>query len=285
MADVDVKKAFLEATEIASKLPKHLQEIGFNRALDHLLGKNVRDNQRETFSSRSPRQHESMTKEDGEFGKLLNAINRTEHPDVGSTTRVADRALKVLELVIDKCGVDGMTALQISEILTRKFRLPVTTNSVNMALERETGTVDIRHSANGVKVFHLMAPGEEYLRRLRTGESPARRRQLTATTIAERKTTNKEKANGRNAPKVKPVNTAQKRQSSRPGPKAAVGQLIAAGFFKTARIITGIQEELKHNKGHTYSVQELAPALVRSLRGGSLCRSRNSSGQYEYSEA
>ena len=71
--------------------------------------------------------------------------------------------------------------------------------------------------------------------------------------------------------------------SGRPGPKAAVAQLISAGYFRTPRLISTVQEELRHNRGHKYTVQELSPALVRSLREGRLRRERNKHGQYEYS--
>ena len=76
-----------------------------------------------------------------------------------------------------------------------------------------------------------------------------------------------------------------KKVGGRPGPKAAIGQLLNSGFFRSARTISEIQEELQHRRGHGYSVQELSPALVRSVRDQSLSRERNSEGQYEYSQA
>src|SRR3546814_12910828 len=44
MAGSDIEKAFLEAAEIAKKLPKNLQEAGFNRAIEQLLGTTVAPN-------------------------------------------------------------------------------------------------------------------------------------------------------------------------------------------------------------------------------------------------
>lgn len=75
------------------------------------------------------------------------------------------------------------------------------------------------------------------------------------------------------------------RARGRPGPKAAIGQLLESGYLRSARTISQIQEELQHRRGHRYAVQELSPALVRSVRDGSLTRERNESGQYEYRQA
>lgn len=276
MAENPAEKAFLEAAEIAGKLPKHLQEIAFNRALDHLLGQTpgaVRGSGRAAAAPAVNTTGES---------DLIGRIDRTKYPDIGATSRVADRALKVLQLANDDLGVDGLTAVEISEVLTRRFRLPVTPNAVNIALERETNTVDIRTSG-GMKRFHIMAPGDDYLKALRSGEAinrlrrPASKQRPSADVSAD-----DAKTRGR-AKKASPANGSVRRGPSRPGPKAAVTQLIQTGFFKTPRTIAAVQEELKHSRGHTFSLQELAPALVRSIRDESLRRNRDAQGQYEYS--
>lgn len=283
MADDPTKRAFMEAAEIAKSVPKHLQEAAFNRALDHILGKDARA-ARAGDSQPAAREMVQRRGDADEFSRLLDSINRTKHPDVGSTTRVADRALKVLELVHETYGVDGLSAPQIADILTKTFRLPVKVSAINMALEREVESVSTTRNTTGTKQFHLMAPGEEYLRRLRSGEMTGRRRKR-ARSIPNVKT-----SRGSAQPaefgqqKKKEKSATTKRSASRPGPKAAIGKLLTSGYFKSARIITQVQEELSSNLGHKYSVQELAPALVRSLRDETLKRKRNASGQYEYTE-
>lgn len=281
MSDDPVKKAFLEAAEIVSKLPKHLQEIAFNRALDHLLGKDA-GNARSIEDD-----HSGRTRKDEENSgeRLLAAIDRTQLSDIGSTNRVADRALKILQFVNDKLHIDGLTAIHISEILTKKFRLPVSQNAINMALDRETDTVNVSRSANGVKLFHLMAPGEDYLRQLRSGNAPLRQRKARIRSFSTRDAASSSTEFPRVNSEKKTTKIANKGTSGRPGPKSAISQLISAGYFSEGRLIAHVQTELKHNRGHTYSVQELAPALVRSLRDGSLKRTRNESGQYAYSAA
>lgn len=274
MPDRNTEKAFLEAAEIAKKLPKNLQETAFNRALDHLLGRAAKKETR--GATEDTRDSGERTRE----SELLASIDRTKHPDIGVTDRVADRALKVLHLANEDYGVDGLTAQTISAILTQKFRLPVTANAVNTALDRETDTVNVRQEG-GVKTFHIMAPGEEYLRRLRSGEVGGQRRRVRKAALIRAR---KKSGDERPGKAVKAEGTARKKHT-RPGPKAAVSNLVGGGFFTSPRTISAVQDELKHSRGHTYSLQELAPALVRSLRDGALSRTRNAQGQYEYSEA
>ncbi len=292
MAGSDLEKAFLEAAEIAKKLPENLQEAGFNRAVEQLLGTGQGGNtgHRKSGGAKKRATRKADEGERDDVSALIDAIDRTAHPDVGATTRVADRALKVLQLADLDHGVDGMTAGEIASVLSRKFRLATKANSVLKALERETDTVDIRGGAGASRVFHIMAPGDAYLERLRAGEEGGRRRatgsagstKSSARKAGSRKAGAKKKSTKKKAGKKK---SDGKNTSRRPGPKAAIGQLIQAGFCDTARTISEIQEELQHRRGHGFSIQELSPALVRSVRDQSLTRERSDAGQYEYSKA
>jgi hypothetical protein len=286
MAGKELEEVFLEAAEIAKKLPKNLQETGFNKAVEQLLGK-----QRPELDAHHPRGAGRAKRADRggdrDVSKLVEAIDRTAYPDIGATARLGDRALKILQLAHQEYDVDGLTASEIATILSRKFRLPTKANSVLKALDRETDTVDIRSGAGASKVFHIMAPGEAYIARLRAGGDVAKERQTAPRKAAkeggaQKKVGAKKIATEETTGKKKPPG---KKAGGRPGPKAAIAQLLSAGFFRSARTISEIQEELQHRRGHGYSVQELSPALVRSIRDQSLSRERNSEGQYEYSQA
>lgn len=295
MTKPEMEKAFLEAAEIAKKLPKNLQEIGFTRALDEILGKRGSRNEGQSGNAKKGHPARSSKPSGGEEGdtgatdELIESIDRTSHPDLAATNRVADRALKVLDLAHKHHEVDGLTAGAIAAILSRKFRLPTKKSAVFMALNRETATVDVRKGSGRQKVFHIMAPGEAYLEQLRSGkETKSKRAPAKASKRkkkAKKKPADAPRAEKEGTPKRaarSKTSTSSRNTSGRPGPKAAVGQLVQAGFFRSARTIAQIQEELKHNKGHGYTVQELAPALVRSIRDESLRRDRNDEGQYEY---
>ncbi len=293
MAGKELEKVFLEAAEIAKKLPKNLQEAGFNRAVEQILGK-----EKPALGSRQSRgggrAKTDEIADDRNIAELVEAIDRTAYPDVGATERVGDRALKVLQLAHHDHDVDGLTAGEIATILSRKFRLPTKVNSVLKALDRETNTVDVRSGAGASRVFHIMAPGESYLEGLRSGEAVGRGCRSSARGTTKKaggrkkakveKAAARQKATGKMKVATEKTST-RKKVAGRPGPKAAIGQLLGAGFFRSARTISEIQEELQHRRGHGYSVQELAPALVRSIRDESLSRERNSEGQYEYSQA
>lgn len=282
MAGQELEKAFLQAAEIAKKLPKNLQEAAFNRVLDQILGKE----KPASGSIRSPKGSQGRTDEQADHrdtSTLIEAIDRTAYPDVAATSRVGDRALKVLQLANQDHNVDGLTAGEIATILSRKFRLPTKVNSVLKALDRETNTVDVRSGAGVSRVFHIMAPGESYLDRLRAGGAVSRGSRNSARRTTKKAAGSEEKATARKAAAEK--KSTVKKVAGRPGPKAAIGQLLDAGFFRSGRTISQIQEELQHRRGHGYSVQELAPALVRSIRDQSLSRERNTEGQYEYSQA
>ena len=287
MTDDELETAMLAAGEIAKKLPPGLQEAAFHRALDHLLGQTTSTRPRTPTQSSGAKRSRGGEATPNPTDELLAALDRTAHPDVGATTRTADQALKVLQLAHDAYGVDGLTAAQVTEILSQKFRIPAKIGAVKMALQRETSTVDVCKGSNGSNVFRIMAPGDEYLTRLRNGGAAGGQAPAVAPK-KHRASKSKPAASGdRPMPNSAeaPKGARGKKNGARPGPKAAVGLLVSAGFFDQARTISQIQEELKHHKGHTYSVQELSPALVRSLRDNTLARERNGAGQYEYTRA
>ncbi len=289
MVDKNLEDAFLQAAEIAKKLPKNLQEAGFNRALEQLLGKtDSKPPGGGGARGRSGKQKQKTSDEAErpDFDQLLDSIDRTAYPDVNATTRVADRALMVLQLAHQDHGVDGLTASEITTILSRKFRLPAKVNSVSKALEREVGTVDVRAGTGAARVFHIMAPGEAYLKELRSGEQISQPRRQKAKSNTAKGSSPKSGSKKKATSKKKTVKKKSgKKAAGRLGPKAAINSLIESDFFQSARGIAEIQEELRHRRGHSFSVQELSPALVRSVRDGSLARQRNDSGQYEYTQA
>jgi hypothetical protein len=70
--------------------------------------------------------------------------------------------------------------------------------------------------------------------------------------------------------------------SRRPGPKAALEDLMSKDFWRQPRIIGDLQNHLRTNRGYTYKLGELSPALVRLLRESKIERKKNKENQYEY---
>ena len=157
----DIEDIFLKAAEIVKKLPKNVQETAFNRAVEELKKKQSETGRIIKKEVIREKNSSSATND------IIDKIDRTKYPDMGETSRTADWALKVLQLAAEDYDTDGLTAAQIASILTLKFRLPVTANAINTALDRETKTVDVKKSIQG-KIFRIMAPGEDYLHQLRS---------------------------------------------------------------------------------------------------------------------
>jgi hypothetical protein len=78
---------------------------------------------------------------------------------------------------------------------------------------------------------------------------------------------------------VRPRSTA-----GRPGPKAAVESLIEKGYLNDPRLVGDIRDHLTA-RGWKYAPKEIATAVLRLLREGTLRRSRGADGQYHYERA
>jgi hypothetical protein len=287
-----LEEAMQRAAQIAKAVPDNLQEAAFNRALDALLGgEQTKEHREQKATHTKPKNGKRVaTNLDSDRGKALGEINRTQYPDVGATKRVADRALKVLQLALDDLGIDGLSASEIADVLSLRFRLPVKKNAVHMALTRETETVDFSTNAEGAIIFRIMEPGESYLERLRAGE--LNKGAKSGSSSKPRK----KKASARNtgpttAGNAKEKPSAAKKATGRsgsgkgsPGVGAALEQLFGNGFFDKARTIGAVVGQIDHDLGRSFKSNELSPVLLRWLRSGKVKRQKNADGQYEYSK-
>lgn len=80
-----------------------------------------------------------------------------------SKGKLTEKSLAVLKLARDVLGIDGLTASQISEILTKKFRVSkVYRQNVSNDLRKATNYVHRIQSGSDYK-YLLMTVGEEHL--------------------------------------------------------------------------------------------------------------------------
>jgi hypothetical protein len=291
-----LKQLIAQAADIASVVPEPMQDAAFNRALDQLMaGADERSGSRGSAQGQEAPREKKKTRiatENDERGaiKILKEIDRSSYPEVFAVSRVAERALLVLKLADEDFGVQWLTASEIAEILSERFRLPATRQGVGQALSalpRLLNDRKIKGPRGGqVTEFRIMEPGLKHLKRL-PDEQPASATASTARSTQRRTRkagaakkpsaasgTKKRKSEGRNGEK-----SAGRR---REGPKAAVTTLIAEGFFNKPQTMAATQEHLRHKKGLTFKVSDLSPTFVRLLREGLLDRDRNEAGQYEY---
>jgi flagellar biosynthesis GTPase FlhF len=225
---------------------------------------------------------------------LIAKINRTNYPEIFKAPSVLDRALRVLRLAEEDFGVEFLSAPEIAQVLKDKFRLPTTHQAVRQALGARPQFVDTRQVKRGyrgraVVAYRIMSPGAEFLDAGGTAsdeETPRRapkRRQTSrkqTSTKRQSEAGQRERANGASRQAARATSASTSR--SRVGPKRALAELIAEGFFDESRTIADAKERLRHKKGLNFKVQDLSPALVRLLREGSLDREQGEGGQYEY---
>ncbi len=302
----DLEGIFKQASEIALRVPEHLQEAAFNKAID-LLTKGAFPDEPSESSVKSPEQSSrrrktrrsrpttsSLASDDVPVDVLLRDIDSTQYPEISASKNVLEKSLRVLQLAHRDHEIDGLSPRDIAKILTDKFRIRTGDAAVRMALGKVSNLVDRVPQGKGF-VYRIMAPGEEHLSRLESEEdvptttrpkttNKGRRRTKAAPTKGESGTSQsgegaRRPAENRKADKKKP------RKASSAGPKGAVMSLIEAGFFTEGRTGPDVQAHLRKKRGLSFDIDQLRVALLRLVRDEKLERDENAEGQYEYRAA
>ncbi len=175
-----VKKAVGEAAEMVKQLPEALQAVAFGKAFDALIGATsppssvpgatqAQGRRRKAASANGRRlaSRSNSTSGSSSVDAVVGKLNRTEHPLISGERKALDNALLVLEAARDKCGVDCLTAGDISAILRKKFGLSIDTPAIRMALHAARKLVDKTEIPTGY-AYRLMQPGEIHLKALAT---------------------------------------------------------------------------------------------------------------------
>jgi hypothetical protein len=169
-----VKKAVEEASKLAEALPEALKVAGFNKAFDALVGNpgpsdmdgpdRVLPRARRAVTRGSSRVAERAASDSTAVPRLLEQLNRAEHPEIRSGRKTLHLSMLLLKAASDKCQIQWLTPAEISQVLKDKFRLKVETPAVRMALGASE-YVD-RKPAGGGFAYTLMEPGEAFLKQL-----------------------------------------------------------------------------------------------------------------------
>ncbi|MEW6193498.1 MAG: hypothetical protein AB1507_09115 [Bacillota bacterium] len=272
------KDVFKKAAEIANVVPENMREAAFHRAVDALLSQTSQETRRSHKASKHKAVARGVDGVPGTIGDLMKIMDRTQHPEIGRATKVLDRSLYLLRAVKTQHGIDGLTPSEIARILTDKFRVSTKDSAVRMALGGAGNLVDRVPRGKGY-AYRIMEAGEIYLEGL-DKKTPADLAELA--TGSRRKKSKKGRSEIVRSGQTSSVKRVPK--SSRPGPKQIILDLIAEGFFDTARSMKAIISYLEQKLGYRYKATDLSPALVRLTRDKKLDRERNSGGQYEYSK-
>lgn len=272
-----------------------MHEAAFNRALDFLTDSPNSTNMGIHSSNPVKKLRQSSYKRSSGDGgpvvdQLLREIDSTQHPGLTSTLKVLDRSLMVLEIALTDHHVDGLTPVEISRILTEKFRIGTTDAAVNMAIGKETNLVNRVPEGKGYR-YKIMGPGQEYLKKLSQEDSiptsrlqrkrkPSRRRE-------EGEPTDHKPAIIKNDGKEKehPKGTRKSSSSVKVGVKAALLELLNSGFFSEGRTSADVQTYLSKRRGLSFGIAQLRLAMLRLVREQKLERDEDQGGNYEYKES
>lgn len=280
--DEKLKEAFKRAAEIASVAPESMHEAAFNRALDAVLGVATPS----TSPPPKPRPDRGASRPTSPASPTadpvasLSAMQRSKAPEVDSAEGAQRKSLALLLVARRELDIDGLTSSEMATILTEKFRFRVTRQAINQAMDAAGNRVDRVRAGRGSR-YRIMDAGERFLAQpadaqqddAARGAGSSRRRKKTKGSTKAASTG----ASTTAAPTRK--STARVRSQ---GPKAAVEALITAGWFATPRALADIRKELEKRRARRFTSQDLAPAMTRLLREGSLQREKTASGQYEY---
>jgi len=273
-----LKDAFKRAADIAAVVPQAMQEAAFHRALDEILGAEEPAPRQKGRHARAEDPRDNPPTADP-AKRLVDAINRTAHPEISGATKVLDRALAVLRIAARDFDIDGLAAPEIAKVLTEKFRQRTSRQAVAQALGAAHTMVDTGKRGR-ITVYRIMQPGEAYLDAGGSETTTDEKGQKTPTRRTKR--TSSSRGRTKRLKSETPTQPTAARTSRRRGPKTALGELIDEGYFGEPRTMNEAQQQLRHKKGLRFTLQDLSPSLVRLLREGRLDRDRNASSQYEY---
>jgi len=293
----ELEEAFKRAAAIAATVPPALQEVAFNRALDAVLGvSHWRGSEgtngsgggggggRGTSRQTAARDNGAAPVEDAaDPVKTLMSLPRDKAEEVDDEDGALGKALAMLVVAEREAGISGLSAPQIAAVLTGKFKWKVSRQAITQALDRAGKMVDSYSDGPGARLYRIMSAGETYLATSVTDRnapvSSGTRRKRQAPASPENAAPGMGEVVTRAAPKR---NAAKQSGTRRTGPKEAIEQLIATGFFASPQVLGSIRDEIRDRRGLVFKSTDLSPCMTRLLRDGKLTRRRNGDAQYEY---
>ena len=151
-----------KARDQVQELEEPFKSLAFQTILQELIQEAKRPSQTTVRKSKTPTSGDQA--EDPVQIFLTTVVDEKNYAKLfASKGRLAEKSLAVLKLARDVLGIDGLTASQISEILTRKFRVSkVYRQNVSNDLRKSTNYVHRIQSGSDYK-YLLMTVGEEHL--------------------------------------------------------------------------------------------------------------------------
>lgn len=258
MADRNMKRMFRDAADIARSVPAEFRQAAFDKAVD-LLAQQGNGAANGSTDDRETRVH----------------LTGLSAPDA-----LIDRSVEALAYAANRLGLEVVTADQLAAILNERFGVPAPASLVAAALG-SAGAV-VRTVQRGSQTLYRVVsePAVDDSSDPDEVDSTPHRR---ATDRPRPKTSAKPAAKA--APKAAPAKKgpAKKKPSAKisSNPADIINDLVALGFFATARTTTDVLLYLE-KQGLQLTTRQIAPLLLSLMRSGLLNRGRANGGRYNY---
>jgi len=163
----EIQKAVAGLDEpLKSKAIDKLLETAFNSWNSHKLQKGEKKERTHTTKKIQANRSEKIKEHTIADKKMLESINRTEHPEIHKLQNNLDRALFVLE-IMQKKNYDGLNPSQIRAILTDVFKIKSNTAAISMALINDkyyTEKEAVAYRGSHANKYRIMQAGEDYIK-------------------------------------------------------------------------------------------------------------------------
>jgi hypothetical protein len=164
MKAVDIAAVFAEAIELSAKVPGELREAAFERAVTLLTDQGAVPSYPRRASVRTDARSGAGRATDHDVGLLFNGMDSSAFAEVQSGAQVLDRALWILRIGREHLGLDtGISADDVSRVLTDKFRIKTSRDAVRKAFDRAPTLVDRVQVEGAAARYRIMAAGDRYL--------------------------------------------------------------------------------------------------------------------------
>ena len=155
------------ALDALNGLEEPYRSITFKVILEKMLNEEEPERPSQFESNKKPvTSQKNIETKEHTLEEIYSLINRTDYPEIDKLTTAKDRALFILMIIRNDFNNDGLTSVQISDILDKVFRLKVTKYAINMALGPEVKLLDrksIKTKGGEGFIYRIMAPGEQYI--------------------------------------------------------------------------------------------------------------------------
>jgi len=165
----NLKEIVKIANEAVAGIEEPLRGKAFDKILDKLLyeSKGSKARKKSKKSKTRTTKKKDNRKEDDLLKKVSSSLNRSQYPEIYKFTKILDRSLYLLKVLRKEQELDGLSAPQISYILTNIFRIKTSKEAVSMGLMEAKLLVDREQvSIQGggrTFIYKLMKEGEDHL--------------------------------------------------------------------------------------------------------------------------